>query len=73
MAIAVQEIQRVFEIEQNGVKIQLEDPNASFSANDVRDIYTAQYAELLNSTIINRGIENDKLVYEFKTVAGTKG
>jgi PRTRC genetic system protein C len=64
---------RIFQFEVNGEIIELDDPNPSFTANDIRDLYTAQYAELLNSTIVPKGIENDRVVYEFKVVAGTKG
>lgn len=71
--LVAQELPRVFLLEINKEIITLEDPNSSFSANDIRDMYTATYPELLNSTIVNKGVENDKLVYEFKVVAGTKG
>ena len=71
--LVAQELKRVFQFEINKETITLEDPNSSFSANDVREMYTAAYPELLNSSIVNKGVENDKLVYEFKVVAGTKG
>ncbi|TDO68771.1 PRTRC genetic system protein C [Flavobacterium chryseum] len=68
-----QELPRIFKFEINKEVIELEDPNPAFTPNDIRDLYTAQYAELLNSTIVPQGIENDRIVYEFKVVAGTKG
>lgn len=71
--LVAKELPRVFKIEINKEVLTLEDPNCSLSANEVRDMYTASYPELLNSSIVNKGIENDKLVYEFKVVAGTKG
>lgn len=71
--LVAQELPREFHFEINKEVVILEDPNPSFTPNDVRDIYTAQYPELLNSTIVPKGIENDKVIYDFKVVAGTKG
>lgn len=73
MAIVAQELQRVFIYETEGQKIELADPNPAMPVSEVRDLYTVSYAELLNSTIVQKGVENDRLVYEFKAVAGTKG
>lgn len=69
----VRELNRVFKAEINKEVIVLEDPNINLSVDDVKEMYSAQYPQLLNSQTINHGIQDDKLVYEFKTVAGTKG
>ena len=71
--LVAQELPREFHLEINKEVVVLEDPNPAFTPNDIRDLYTAQYAELLNSTIVPKGVQNDKVVYEFKVVAGTKG
>lgn len=73
MALQAKEIPRVFYINIKNNKVQLEDPNPAFSADEVREMYSNQYPELLNASVISKGIENDKLVFEFQTVAGTKG
>ena len=67
------ELKRVFTIKIGNNSQVLEDPNPALSAEDVKELYSTQYPELLNSQIINKGVEYDKIQYEFATVAGTKG
>lgn len=69
----VQQLKRIFKIKVNGQFIELEDPNEALPAADVKELYSTQYPELLNAQIKNNGIQNDKLEFEFVTVAGTKG
>lgn len=71
--IAVTDIPRVFNLKKNGEILQLEDLSPSLAVDDIKDLYSAQYPELVNATIINKGVENDNIVYEFQTIAGTKG
>ena len=73
MAVTAVELERQFIIEVDKKQTTLTDPNPALSVEDVKDMYSAQYPELLNAKIVPKGIENDKLVYEFKTIAGTKG
>lgn len=74
MALVVEALVREFVVNINKVETVLTDPNPALSAHDVKDIYMVTYPELLNAQIENKGIQKDnKLRYEFKTVAGTKG
>ena len=49
------------------------DPDPAMSADNVLSFYSATYPELTTSNVIGHKIENDKLIYEFKPVIGTKG
>lgn len=73
MAVVKKELARVFIVKVGNQEISLEDPNPNFSAEQVMELYSAQYPQLLNATIQNAGIENEKITYRFNTVAGTKG
>lgn len=66
-------IQREFIIKQNNQTIVLNDPNPNLTPNEVRDFYAPQYPELTNATIENKGIIDDKNVFHFNSVLGTKG
>jgi PRTRC genetic system protein C len=56
----------------NGV--ELTDINPLLSENSVLQHYSAVYPELTNASIVNKGlVNNDKIMYEFKTNVGTKG
>ena len=67
------QLKRIYQIKVNNQIINLEDPNPKMSSEDIRDLYSNQYPQLTNSTIVNKGIEDGKSVFEFITVAGTKG
>lgn len=71
--IAITNLPRVFNLSKNNQIIELEDINVDLTPETIQELYSVQYPELVNATITNRGIENDKIVYEFNTIAGTKG
>jgi len=71
--ITINEVSRVFVLTKNGTTTELEDLNSNLTAEEIKDLYSTQHPELVNASIVNKGIENDKIVYEFKTIAGTKG
>ncbi len=73
MALQKQAIVRKFSVEIGGKKTDLEDPNPALSIEAVKELYSAQYPELLNAKTVNKGFVKDNLVIEFTTVAGTKG
>lgn len=66
-------IERIFKLDVGGDTLNLTDPNPELSDEEVKDLYSAQYPQLLNATINNLGLVDEKLVFEFQTVAGTKG
>jgi PRTRC genetic system protein C len=70
----VQTITRQFSIKVNGNYIVLEDPNPELSADEVKDILSNHYPQLLNAKIEKKGIDDNGVEsYEFLTIAGTKG
>ena len=73
MAIIAGTIERKFVAEINGQKVELEDPNPNFNVEEILEFYVPQYPQLLNAKVNNKGIDNDKATWEFKTVAGVKG
>ena len=53
--------------------VDLADPGAQYSAEEVRDLYTATYPELANAAIEGPEQKEGKLVYTFRRPVGTKG
>jgi len=72
MAI-VKELKRKFTIKIGNEVIELEDPNSNFEAKEVMEMYANQYPQLVNATIESKGIVDECILYNFATVAGTKG
>ncbi len=74
MSTVIKSIPRVFILIKDKEQILLEDLNPNLPAKDIAELYSAQYPELLNATMVNKGVnENDVLEFEFKAIAGTKG
>jgi PRTRC genetic system protein C len=53
--------------------VNLADPSASMSPNDVRDLYSATYPELTTAEVEAGEIENGEQVFTFRRAVGTKG
>jgi len=70
MPLLTANLEREFIIEKS--KTKLTDPNPEMSPDHVMDFYASQYPELTTATVHGPQIENDKLVYQFKTTVGTK-
>jgi PRTRC genetic system protein C len=49
------------------------DPGPSFSPDQVRDLYTAQYPELTTATVDGPEIDGEVARYKFLRAAGAKG
>jgi len=69
MAIAVQEAIREFHY--NGTS--LGDPGKAMSVQQVRDLYSATFPELTSAVVEGPTRKGERLVYEFRRHAGTKG
>ncbi|MEG1543815.1 MAG: PRTRC system protein C [Tannerellaceae bacterium] len=67
--LQVRELNRVFKHGKN----TLPDPDPAMSPESVMQFYSMQYPELTTSNLHGPKVEDDALVYEFKTVVGTKG
>lgn len=53
--------------------IELTDPNADYTAEQVKDFYSDQYPELINANIKGPEIKSDKILYTFGVEVGKKG
>ena len=69
MAITTREVVREFKY--SGVT--LPDPGSALSPEQIRDLYSATYPEIVSATIEGPVIKGTKMVYEFRRVTGTKG
>lgn len=74
MSTIVKSIPRLFIFSKDKEQIILEDLNPNLPAKDIAELYSNQYPELLNATMITKGVnDKDELEFEFKAIAGTKG
>lgn len=69
MTIQLTNVTRAFVF--NGVN--LNDPGPDFSPDEVRDIYSAQYPDLVTAVVGEPAIEGDTATYTFVRNVGTKG
>jgi PRTRC genetic system protein C len=67
MAIETTELQRVFRYNS----VELPDPGGT--ADEVRELYSATYPEIVNAAIEGPEEKDGKLVYTFRRAVGTKG
>lgn len=66
-------IPRTIKFQLDNETITLEDSNPVLTIEEVKELYTQHYPQLLNATIEQGEIENNAMVYYFKPMAGTKG
>lgn len=67
-------IERLFELQlDKTTTITLEDIDPNISVENVLEHYLQLYPQLTTAKIIDKGIIKDKHVFEFQTIAGTKG
>lgn len=69
MTLETRSLERTFRYNS----VDLSDPGAQYSAEEVRDLYTATYPELANAAIEGPEQKEGKLVYTFRRPVGTKG
>lgn len=69
MALEVVNLTRKFKLEGTII----DDPNPSFSVQEVRDFLSVKYPELTTAIIKGPEISGDVAEYEFTTKLGTKG
>ena len=71
MALNITTAVRVFVIDKTGVEIP--DPDPKLSLEDVMALYSGMFPELTTATIHGPEYKEDKVIYRFKSVIGTKG
>ncbi|WP_321794807.1 PRTRC system protein C [Caballeronia sp. J97] len=69
MSISIAKLIREFIY--NGVA--LADPGPSFTPDDVRDLYSAQYPELTTAAVDGPAMEGEVMRFTFVRAAGAKG
>jgi len=74
MALQVTQLQRKFTIDKgNNKKIELTDPNADMSPEEVMKFYSGTHPELTNAIIEGPKVTGDKAAYIITTKAGKLG
>jgi PRTRC genetic system protein C len=73
MSLSVTTLERVFKFTNGNEEVILPDPNPVMSPDEVMDFYSTTYTELTTATVHGPEIENDRVIYRFKTTIGTKG
>lgn len=66
-------LKRIFKFKLGNSYIELPDPGIKFTTKEVQETYSNHYPQLINAIIEEKGMSDDGFVYEFLTVAGTKG
>jgi PRTRC genetic system protein C len=69
MSVLIRPLQRVFKFNQ----LLLPDPGATFTPEQVRDLFSATYPELTNAVIEGPTTTARALEYQFVVAVGTKG
>jgi len=69
MTITAKALPRVFSY--NGA--ELADPSPELSPEDVKSIYAANFPELVNASIEDPVVKEDRIVISFTRTAGAKG
>lgn len=69
MALETQQLSRAFRYNS----VDLIDPGAQYTPEQVRDFYAPTYPEILNAAIEGPEEKDGKLVYTFRRAVGTKG
>jgi PRTRC genetic system protein C len=69
----LQILKREFSFEKDGKITLLPDPESSWTPQKVKEHYTQAHPELINATIGEPKISNDKITYVFSQQTGTKG
>lgn len=69
MALQTQQLERTFRYNS----VDLLDPGAQYTPEQVRDFYAPTYPEILNAAIEGPDEKDGKLQYTFRRAVGTKG
>jgi len=73
MSLSITSLERVFTFKNGSAEITLQDPNPAMQPDEVMDFFSHTYPELTTATVHGPEIDNDRIVYRFKTTIGTKG
>lgn len=72
MLLATQ-LERVFIVTDKGQEIKLTDPEPKWSVESVMNFYANTYPMLTTAKVSAPKIQDDKVLYRFESVMGTKG
>jgi PRTRC genetic system protein C len=73
MSLIVTSLEREFKFTNGSAEINLSDPNPEMSPDEVMNFFSGSYPELTTATVHGPEIDNDRVVYRFKTTIGVKG
>lgn len=71
--LVTNELQRVFLFSNEGSEVELPDPNATMSPEQVLNFYSGTYPILTTAKWEGPEINNDRIEYRLTTTIGTKG
>lgn len=66
-------LERVFVLKDNGLEINLKDPEPKWSVEAVMNFYANTYPILTTAKVSAPQIKDDTIQYKFESVMGTKG
>lgn len=72
MLLATQ-LERIFIVNDKGQEIKLTDPEPKWSVESVMNFYANTYPMLTTAKVSAPKIQDDKVLYRFESVMGTKG
>lgn len=73
MALKVVQLKRKFLVESKGKNIEIDDPNPKLSIEEVKELYTDIYPELINCRGHETKVEGETQVITFTTTFAPKG
>lgn len=73
MSLSITSLERSFQFRNGNTDVILNDPNPAMLPAEVMEFFSHTYPELTTASVQGPEIENDRIVYHFKTTIGTKG
>lgn len=73
MSLSVTSLVRAFKFRNGNTDLILPDPNPTMMPDEVMEFFSNTYPELTTATVQGPEIEDDMIIYFFKTTIGTKG
>ena len=67
------QLKRVFRLKKGTEEINLPDPNPDYTIEQVADILSGEYPEVINANFKGPKHEGDSLIYEISSTYGRKG
>jgi PRTRC genetic system protein C len=73
MPLSVTSLVRSFKFRNGNTDLILNDPNPAMLPEEVMEFFSNTYPELTTATVRGPEVEDDRIIYSFRTTIGTKG